>query len=153
MKKQTRQQQAVGINRAFIAAVLIAVGIIIVAGIALLGGGDTATSEVYLPEPGLISPTRYQELFVDSDVEHYLLDVRTIEEFNDGHIANAENIPVQVIEQYLEDIPTDMPVVLYCRSGNRSGQAALILENAGYTDVYDIDGGLVVWAEQDLPLQ
>ena len=56
------------------------------------------------------------------------------------------------IRDRLSEVPQDKPVVLYCRSGNRSGQAAQILEQAGYTQIYDL-GGIVAWAEQGYPVE
>lgn len=116
---------------------------------------DAETGEIIALSPGLISPVEYQSFFVNNEnsEDHFLLDVRTPEEFAQGHIAGAVNIPVQVLDQYLSEIPTDQPIVLYCRSGNRSNQAMRILQGAGYTDIYDIDGGTIAWAGQNLPLQ
>ncbi len=104
-------------------------------------------------EQGLIDPVQYQTQFVEAERQHFLLDVRTPEEFAAGHIAGAVNIPLQVLDQYLSDIPTDQTVVLYCRSGNRSDQAMGILRDAGYSDLYDIDGGTIAWTNNNLPLQ
>lgn len=126
------------------------VAIIAVAGFVLLSGEDAATTGGNTTD-GLISPVEYQAQFASDD--HFLLDVRTPQEFADGHIEGAVNIPVQVLDQYISQIPDDMPVVLYCRSGNRSAQAVNILESAGFTDLYDIDGGVIAWTRSNLPLQ
>ncbi len=61
-----------------------------------------------------------------------LVDVRTPGEFKGGHIDGARNIPVAEISGRLKEIPKDKPVVVYCRSGARSSQAAGVLTNAGY---------------------
>ena len=79
--------------------------------------------------------------------------MRTPEEFEAGHIAGAVNIPVQVLDQYLSRVPEDLDVVLYCRTGNRSQAAMEILNQAGYDNVYDIEGGTVAWAAQNRPLE
>ena len=74
-------------------------------------------------------------------------DVREEEEYDAGHAAGAELFPLGTIdeESAAERIPgTDTPVLLYCRSGARSLQAALRLIEAGYTRVYDL-GGLNGW--------
>jgi rhodanese-related sulfurtransferase len=52
----------------------------------------------------------------------------------------------------LSEVPQDKPVVLYCRSGNRSNQAAQLLDRAGYTQIYDL-GGIVNWVQQGYPVQ
>jgi rhodanese-related sulfurtransferase len=68
-----------------------------------------------------------------------ILDVRTPEEFASGHVAGATNIPVQVLVSRIKELdPKDKPIVLYCRSGARSAQAALLLRGAGFVDVVDV---------------
>ena len=84
--------------------------------------------------------------------DHILLDVRTPEEFASGHIPGAINIAVDQLPQRLSEVPQDRPVVVYCRSGSRSGQAAQILDRAGYAQIYDL-GGIVTWAQQGFPVQ
>ena len=75
-----------------------------------------------------------------------IVDVRTPEEFNEGHIENAINLPVDEIEdKALEVLPDQKEIyLLYCRSGNRSAQAAKILESIGYEIIYDF-GGINDW--------
>ncbi len=75
-----------------------------------------------------------------------IVDVRTPEEFNEGHIENAINLPVDEIEdRALEVLPNKKETYLiYCRSGNRSAQGAKILENMGYEIIYDF-GGIKDW--------
>ena len=71
----------------------------------------------------------------------HLLDVRTKEEFEEGHFVRAELVPLQGIEAgKLPDISKDSKIYLYCRSGNRSSQAKALLEKAGYTSVVDLGG-------------
>lgn len=72
-----------------------------------------------------------------------LVDVRTPSEFNSGHIEGAVNIPVQVIEQRVSEIPTDKKVVVYCRSGARSGAAERYLRERGY-EVVNL-GPMTAW--------
>ncbi len=73
-----------------------------------------------------------------------LIDVRTPREFVGGHIPTADNIEYQVIGQALAETDRDRPIVLYCRTGNRSAQAARTLRNAGFTTVVDF-GGVNRW--------
>lgn len=98
-----------------------------------------------------ITPAEYQARF-GANADHVLIDVRTPEEFAAGHIPGAVNISVDQLAQRLNEIPKDKPVVLYCRSGNRSNQAAQILERAGYTQIYDL-GGLITWVQQGYPIR
>ncbi|TVR23290.1 MAG: rhodanese-like domain-containing protein [Anaerolineaceae bacterium] len=117
-------------------------------------GGDSAqgrTADVAQAEAGgLISPTSYQSEF--DGVQHLLLDVRTPQEFAEGHISGAVNIAVQDLSRRLNELPQDQPIVLYCRSGNRSQDAMRILHRAGYTAVYDM-GGIIDWVAQGFPTQ
>lgn len=73
-----------------------------------------------------------------------LLDVRTHAEFREGHLPHALNLPVQELPARLHEVgPTSRPIVVYCRSGGRSAQAAQLLARAGYT-VKDI-GPMHAW--------
>jgi rhodanese-related sulfurtransferase len=91
-----------------------------------------------------VTPRQYMAEFVDEKRPHTLIDVRTAEEFIQGHIPGAVNIDLQVLTNRLKDVPKDKAVVLYCRSGNRSGQAAGLLHQAGFTEIYDL-GGIGDW--------
>ena len=71
-----------------------------------------------------------------------IIDVRTNEEYKEGHIKNSINIPVDNIEKI--NYRKDTKIVLYCRSGNRSNQAALKLKSLGYENIYDM-GGINYW--------
>lgn len=102
------------------------------------------------PAVQLLSPDAYNTAFIDAD--HILIDVRTPEEFASGHINGAVNIPLDQISSRVSELPQDKPIVLYCRSGNRSNQAADILENAGLTGIYDL-GGVIAWTAAGYPLE
>jgi rhodanese-related sulfurtransferase len=70
-----------------------------------------------------------------------LLDVRTIEEYTQGHIEGSKNIPLQTIERVQSEIPEKSTLLyVYCRSGVRSAKATELLQKAGYTNVIDIGG-------------
>lgn len=87
------------------------------------------------------------------DSSTVLLDVRTQSEWDDGHIDRALFIPVQELERRLGELEPykDKTIIAYCRSGNRSGVAARILEKQGYT-VLNMEGGIIRWQKEDLPL-
>ena len=79
--------------------------------------------------------------------ENYIiLDVRTIEEFNEGHIKDAICIPNETIDENVtEELPDkDQLILIYCRSGNRSKQAANKLKDLGYTNLIEF-GGIKDW--------
>ena len=92
-----------------------------------------------------IDPTTYQSKFKTPDGDHQLIDVRTPEEFASGHIEGAVNIPVDSLTQRMSEVSKDKPIVVYCRSGNRSAQAALVLEMLGFQNVKNLEGGMVEW--------
>jgi rhodanese-related sulfurtransferase len=74
-----------------------------------------------------------------------LVDVRTPGEFAAGHIPGAINIPVQQLDARMSELqPKDAGVVVYCRSGHRSGNAARMLKSAGFADVHDL-GPMTRW--------
>jgi|TARA_B100001059_G_scaffold116705_1_gene116983 phage shock protein E len=64
-----------------------------------------------------------------------VIDVRTLNEWNSGHLESAINIEWQNITSIQSNIPKNEEIYLYCRSGNRSGKATKILLDAGYTNV------------------
>jgi phage shock protein E len=98
-----------------------------------------------------IIPAEYLEQYVDTAAPHFLLDVRTPEEFADGFIAGAVNIPEEELAARLSEIPRDIPVVVYCRSGNRATRAAELLVANGYTNIYNL-GGTDRWEAGGNPL-
>lgn len=70
-----------------------------------------------------------------------IIDVRTPDEFADGHYEGARNIPVNVLGSRLDEVgPKDRPVVLYCASGARSAMAAKMLKASGFADVTNAGG-------------
>ena len=83
-----------------------------------------------------------------------VLDVRTPEEFDEAHIDGAVLVDFYDPDfaEQLAELDPDVPYLLYCRSGNRSGQTAAIMEQLGFIDVADVDGGIVAWGEAGLPL-
>lgn len=91
---------------------------------------------------GDVSPAEARRLVAEGAL---LLDVRTPEEFASGHIPSAVNIPVQELERRIGELKAkDRPIVLYCRSGNRSNRAAGVLKSAGYAAVHDL-GAMSRW--------
>jgi phage shock protein E len=99
-----------------------------------------------------IQAADYKVRFVDGKQPHTLVDVRTRDEFNGGHIPGAINISVQELSNKFNKIPQSKPVVVYCRSGSRSSQAARILTGAGYTEVLDL-GSVMDWSRLGMPLK
>jgi phage shock protein E len=83
-----------------------------------------------------------------------ILDVRTPEEFAQGHIAGAVNIPVEYPDyvQRVSELDPNGTYAVYCRSGNRSQPAVAALEQLGITGVYELESGTVGWTAEGQPL-
>ena len=83
-----------------------------------------------------------------------ILDVRTPGEFMTGHIQDAQNIDFESgsFESQIESLDKNGTYSVYCRSGNRSGQAVKVMQDAGFKNIYNLDGGVIDWANSGLPL-
>ena len=84
-----------------------------------------------------------------------VLDVRQPEEWDDrlGRIAGAQLIPLDQLKARAGEIPRDRPVVAVCHAGMRSGQATVILRQAGFTQVANLRGGMLLWQQLGLPVE
>jgi len=91
---------------------------------------------------------------VAQDPDVVVLDVRTPQEYGEGHVPGAVNIDLSspTFAEEIEALPKESAYVVYCRSGNRSAQAADQMAEAGFTEVYDVDAGLVTLAEAGVPV-
>ena len=92
-----------------------------------------------------ITPEQAKEI-IDNETGYVILDVRTEEEFSQGHIPGAILIPDYEISEKAESVLTDknQTLLVYCRSGRRSKLAAQALADLGYTDIREF-GGIIDW--------
>ncbi|MDH3694064.1 MAG: rhodanese-like domain-containing protein [Gammaproteobacteria bacterium] len=83
-----------------------------------------------------------------------VIDVSEPDEFKQGHIPNAMNVPVSKIDDHLKKLQKykDKPVVLACSSGQRSNKAAGIFKKHEFTNLYTLTGGLAAWRKENLPV-
>jgi phage shock protein E len=83
-----------------------------------------------------------------------IVDVRTAEEFADGHITGAVNIPVQQPDfaDRIAALDPNSTYAVYCRSGNRSQPAVAAMQKAGITTIYELESGTKGWTAAGLPL-
>ena len=72
--------------------------------------------------------------------EFIVIDVRTPEEFKEGHIEESSNVEWQTISSIIDEVKKDQKIYLYCRSGRRSQKATDILIDLGYEDVKNLGG-------------
>lgn len=91
-----------------------------------------------------INQKRVEELIEEQDREYFLIDVRTAGEYESGYIPTAVNIPLSEIGNNPPTEDKEALIILYCRSGNRSGQALDILLDLGYSNVHNL-GGIRDW--------
>lgn len=73
----------------------------------------------------------------------YILDVREVGEYKNGHINGAKNLPLSQLWERMKEVPKNKPVYIHCRSGQRSYYAVKYLQGQGYTNVYNVSGGFL----------
>lgn len=116
---------------------------------------DDNTNAAALADPGVrVVPASEGAATLDNPPEDLvILDVRTPDEFAEAHIEGALLIDFYDADfaSQLAELDPDVPYLVYCRSGNRSGQAAALMEELGFRDVIDIDGGILSWSQANLP--
>ena len=80
--------------------------------------------------------------------QFYLLDVRTLPEFLEAHLSFTDDlIPHDSVPSHLQRLPADKstPLYAFCRSGNRSGLVTQYLRSIGYTNAFNVSGGIIAW--------
>lgn len=80
------------------------------------------------------------------------MDVRSSAEWEEGHIQHAKHILLGKLPERVREVPTEMPVLVQCRTGMRSAIAVSILQAHGVTNVFNLQGGIVRWQEEGLPI-
>lgn len=85
--------------------------------------------------------------------EIQLIDVRTPEEFSEGHIENAKNINIMGndFDTQVANLDKTKPVMVYCKSGGRSAKASARLKELGFTTITDLEGGITNWNSENKP--
>jgi rhodanese-related sulfurtransferase len=112
--------------------------------------GDIKTKQEIGREAKLKAPhISSQQLsgYLSGDESFILLDIRTEAEYQAGHIQGAQWFARGRLEYYIQDLikDPDSKIVLYCRTGGRSALATLTLQDMGYNNVVDLDGGFKEW--------
>lgn len=107
-----------------------------------------------------VSVQEAKEMIEKDDV--FILDVRTPDEFNSSHIKGATLIPVSnafgsnlssdsLLKARIDEVPKKK-ILVYCRTGHRSDTAGIMLVNAGYSQVYNMAGGITAWIDAGYPV-
>ncbi len=102
----------------------------------------------------LVSAADGASIQAEPPADLVILDVRTPEEFAEGHLEGATMLDFYEADfaAQLAELDPDKPYLLYCRSGNRSGQTLEMMRDLGFTDVADVDGGILAWAGGGHPI-
>lgn len=83
-----------------------------------------------------------------------LIDVQSSEDFQSSHIFNARNIVYdKSFRKKLDDLDKNKPVIIYCKSGRTSQKAVKILQQAGFSKIYELEGGITNWLNQGESIQ
>jgi len=100
----------------------------------------------------IVTPQEVYDAVYGKDANVQLVDVRTLEEFGTSHLKNAQNICVtnDDFQEKVKVLDKNKPVYVYCQKGARSAKAAKILSDMGFTEVYDLQGGITNWEEKGL---
>ncbi len=122
--------------------------LIAVSGFMLFGGGGLFGKVSGIKQVG---PQEAVLLFNHDDA--LVLDVREQSEWADGHITRAKHIPLGQIKSKLGELEKfkDKPIVVVCRSGNRSNTACGLLKKSGFQNLHNLAGGMIAWEQAGLP--
>jgi rhodanese-related sulfurtransferase len=117
----------------------------IVAAIAIIVG--LILFNKFINTRGVIQINAQTALELAKDPALTILDVRTPQEFSEGHIANARLLPVAELSEKINELAAlkEQPLLVYCHAGNRSASASQILRKNGFTKVHNLQGGISAW--------
>lgn len=107
-------------------------------------GGDAETTP-------LVEAEELAKMMGRTDVQ--ILDVRSEEEWKQGHVPGASHIPLGHLRDHFDELSRHSRIVVHCQSGGRSAIAASLLQAAAFTDVIDFRGGFSAWEEANLPIE
>jgi rhodanese-related sulfurtransferase len=82
----------------------------------------------------------------------FLLDVRTLGEYQEARLDGARLIPIDQFVKRLAEVPKDRPILVYCAVGSRSAQVVNYLARQGFSEIYNLYGGIYAWSQKGLPV-
>ena len=99
-----------------------------------------------------VNPATATQLINQQDA--VIVDVREDNEYTGGHIINSIHVPLGYLNERLKELDKykSKPVIVGCKTGQRSGQACVTLKKAGFEQVYNLSGGVSAWQADNLPL-
>jgi rhodanese-related sulfurtransferase len=115
--------------------------------VTFLGISCNTTSHSKSDTISVITPTEFKE----KSVNHTIIDVRTPQEFSEGHIEGAVNINFfdKTFLDQMGKYEKNEQLFIYCKSGNRSGKAVKKITDSGFKQVYDLEGGILNWVKNN----
>lgn len=118
-------------------------------------GTATADAERVDQQISLVPPAAALQVIDEQPADLVVLDIRTPEEFAGPRLADSVNVDFYAADftDQLDDLDKTATYVVYCRSGNRTSQAIPIMRDLGFQVVYEVDGGIVNWANAGFPLE
>lgn len=127
--------------------------------IVLLAASVCTATYLYLQLVAVRERTTYRNISVaeakammDSNPSLLILDVSSEEEYAQGHLKDAINVPLSDLLSGMGEFDTDSSILVYCRTGRRSAQACSALIERGFTKVYNMEGGVVAWMNSGYPV-
>jgi phage shock protein E len=103
-------------------------------------------------QAGALSNVTVTDLHQAAQAGAVVIDVREPSEFREGHVAGSVLVPLATVAARANEFDKNQPIYVFCRSGNRSLQAANTLVAAGFTDVRNVQGGILAWTAARLPV-
>src|SRR5690606_18173890 len=97
-----------------------------------------------------VSPDEFSTRYQAGEIE--VIDVRKPDEFEKGHIEGAKNLPLDYINDLMEDFPKNETLYIHCAGGHRSMIASSILKSRGFDDVVNIEGGFGAVSKTEVPV-
>jgi rhodanese-related sulfurtransferase len=127
---------------------LVGIALVLILALSACGGSSTVAIE-------LVDPSGAAAVLEERAADVVLLDVRTAEEFSEVRVPGSVNVDYYAADfaAQLDQLAKDVPYVVYCRSGNRSSQTMDIMADLGFTEVFDVAGGIIAWNEAGLPVE
>ena len=100
----------------------------------------------------VLDVSKYEKKMEQPDVQ--LVDVRTPEEFAEGHLENAINIDITAddFDSKIAALDKENPVMVYCKAGGRSAKASSRLNELGFKNISDLEGGIINWNSENKPI-
>lgn len=98
-----------------------------------------------------INAPEFAEWLADESHSFRVIDVRQMEEIASGTVPKAEALPLATLPALVQDLSREEKLVIVCRSGSRSSQACMFLQQQGFTNVHNLRGGMMGWVQSGFP--